>query len=128
MSSKTIVLWDCNGKLEASLFASRRTAFTLESIKDQLGMIAVKASVTGDFDPSSDYLIRQVSKNGRIETQLVFGTLPAWAGGTLKSPRCLLASGAETTRLIKKFPPEGYADSETRRLNGIRDDEDCCGK
>lgn len=126
--SKTIVLWDCNGKLEATLFASRRKAFSFESVKDQLGMIAVKASCTEQFDSSADYLIRQVLKNGRIETQLVFGTLPSWAGGTLRSPRCLIASGSETTRLLKKYPPAGYADSQTRRINGIHGDDDCMGK
>lgn len=123
---RTIVLWDCNGKLEATLFSSRRAAFKLESVNDQMGMIAVKVTTADEFDEKRDYLIRQVTKNGHIENQLIFGSLPRWAGGTLLSPRCLLASGAETTRLIKKYPASGYADSETRRANGI--DEDCMGK
>jgi hypothetical protein len=127
--SNNIILWDCKGKLEAAIFASRREAFKLERINDQMGMIAVKVSTTESFDEGSDYLIRQVNKNGRVESQLVFGTKPAWAGGTLVAPRCLLANGADTTRLLNQYPAKTYEDSETRRHNGIHDaDENCFGK
>lgn len=126
--TSTIVLWDCNGKIEATLFASRREAFKLEPIMDQIGMIAVKVSSTESFDEANDYLLRQVSKNGRIENQPVFGATPKWAGGTLLAGRCVIADGGKTTRLLRKYPPSTYADCETLRLNGINTDEDCCGK
>lgn len=126
---RTIILWDSNGKLEAALFGSSRQAFKLERINDQMGMIAVKVTTTEKFSKSGDYLIRQVSKNGQVENQLVFGTMPRWAGGTLMSPRCLLENGADTTRLLNKYPAQNFHDSETRRHNGISDpDENCFGK
>lgn len=131
----TIVLWDCNGKLEATLFCSRRDAFKIEPVKDQMGMIAVKVTTTESFDEASDYLLRQVSKNGGREDKLVFGTMPRWAGGTLLAGRSILASGSETTRLLAKFPARTQADRETRRHNSVSNgdgcncnDEDCTGK
>lgn len=141
--SKTIVLWSNNGKLEATVFASRRDAFTVEKVDDQMGMIAVKVTTAADFDPERDYLLRQVKKNGGTNNELVFGSMPKWAGGELLAPRCIVADGSETTRLLAKFPATTQQDRETRRLNGITVDnagecncgkkccdcgDDCCGK
>lgn len=126
--TSTVILWDCNGKLEATLFCSRRQSFNLEPVKDQMGMIAVKVSTTISFDAERDYLVRQVKKNGRIDNQLVFGRQPRWTGGTLLTGRCLLACGADTTRLLSSSPEGGYEDREIRRHNGVnKSDEDCCG-
>jgi len=130
--TSTVILWDCNGKLEATLFASNRNAFNVTPVNDQMGMIAVKVSTTVNFDAERDYLIRVVSKNGQLENQLVFGTMPKWAGGTLLAARCLIADGKNTSRLLAKFPAKTYSDSETRRHNGVRQDDDenenCSGK
>lgn len=116
---RSIVLFDCGGKLVASLFASRRSAFKLVRVDDQMGMIAVTVSCTEEFDPSQDYLLRQVSKNGKLENQVVFGALPKWAGGELLSSRCLLASGDESKRLLDTYPANNWVDAETRRHNGV---------
>ncbi len=124
----TLVLWDCNGKLQATLFGSRREAFKLERVSDQMGMIAVKVCINAEFDPKRDYLVRQVNKNGRIEDQLVFGTLPLWAGGQLRAGRCLLDSGSETARLLSTYPAQTMRDRETRHHNGIDCDDNCNGK
>jgi hypothetical protein len=128
--SNTVILWDCNGKIEATLFASSRKAFDLTRVNDQMGMIAVKVTTTVNFDAERDYVLRVVNKNGQLENQLVFGTLPSWAGGSLVAPRCLIADGKDTTRLLAKFPAQSYHDAEVRRHNGIRldDDENCEGK
>ena len=131
----TVILWDCNGKIQASLFCSRPEAFKVEKVDDQMGMIAVKVSTTELFDESRDYLLRQVSKNGSVENQSVFGKTPRWAGGMLQAGRFMLATGAEASRLLEKFPARNFADHETRRHNGIEcggcnrcDDEKCSGK
>lgn len=124
VQTKTLVLWSNNGKLEATIFGSRRSAFTAERVQDQLGMIAVKVTTTADFDPQQDYLLRQVSKNGGTENELVFGVLPKWAGGQQPATRCIIDSGMDTTRLLNAHPATTYGDRETRRLNGI----DCNGE
>ncbi|MBX9686672.1 MAG: hypothetical protein K2X27_08220 [Candidatus Obscuribacterales bacterium] len=72
----TVILWDCNGKLTAKLFASRAEAFKLEPVTDQPETDAVKVSTSDCFDASRDFLIRVVSKGGRTEDQLIFGTQP----------------------------------------------------
>lgn len=131
---RTIILWDCDGKIEATLFASNHHAFELETVNDQMGMIAVKVTTSESFDEQRHYLVRQLTKNGSTENQLIFGTMPGWAGGELLAPRCILASGADCTLLLKKFPAQSISDKETRRLNGVsndsrknHDEEDCMG-
>lgn len=123
---QTVVLFDAGGKLKASLFASRREAFRLERLDDQMGMIAVKVIPSESFDEESDYLLRQVEKGTRIENQLVFGASPLWAGGKLFAGRCLLDSGDEAARLLSKFKSKGWSDSQLRRANGINDDDESC--
>lgn len=118
-STANIVLFDCGGKLTATVYGSKASAFQLTRIDDQLGQIAVKVTCTTEFDANRDYLVRQVNKNGSISTELVFGTMPKWAGGTLNATRVMLDSGEKTTRLLEKFPPRNVADKETLRRNGI---------
>lgn len=138
---RSIVLFDCGGKLLATLFGSRREAFTCTRLDDQMGMIAVRVTTTDQFDPNKDYLVRQVTKNGGTFDELEFGTAPKWMkGGTLLAGRCILDSGENAHRLIGKFPANNWQDSETRRHNGLpesqpnsrrRDDElndNCNGK
>ncbi|MBX9573899.1 MAG: hypothetical protein K2X77_33700 [Candidatus Obscuribacterales bacterium] len=117
---ETVVLFNCGGKLLATLFASRREAFTCTRMDDQLGMIAVRVMTTDKFDESKDYLVRQVTKNGGTFDELVFGTKPKWMkGGTLLAERHILDSGENAHRLIGKFPAQNWTDSETRRHNGL---------
>lgn len=132
----TIVLFDCGGKIEAALFGSRREAFKLERVGDQMGMIAVKVTTTPAFDANSDYLIRQVSKNNGISNQLIFGdSSPKWAGGELLAPRLLLDTAVGTSALLDAFPAQNWKDSEIRRQNGIsnrraddNENDNCNGK
>lgn len=117
---RSLVLFDCGGKLLATLFASRRAAFTVARLDDQMGMIAVRVMTTDQFDPSKDYLVRQVSKNGGVFDELVFGSKPMWMkGGTLLAERHILDSGENANRIISKFPAQNWKDSETARLNGL---------
>lgn len=139
---RSIVLFDCGGKLLATLFGSRREAFTCTRLDDQMGMIAVRVMTTDKFDSSKDYLVRQVTKNGATYDELVFGTAPKWMkGGTLLAGRCIIDSGEDAHRLVGKFPAQNWKDSESARLNGLpnksdpisrrRDDElndNCNGK
>lgn len=117
--TQSIVIWDANGKLEATVFCSNPAAFTCSAVPDQMGMRAVKVSTTDDFDFAKDYLIRQVSKNGKVETQHIFGTRPTWAGGTLQAERHILASGADTSRILAANPPKTHSAQETCRHNGL---------
>ncbi len=119
MNCQTIILWSNNGKLVATLFASRRDAFNIERVDDQMGMIAVKVTTTANFNPEQDYLVRQVEKNGSSEKQLVFGTLPKWAGGTLLAGRSIVADGSDVTALLQRHPATTVNDRETCRLNGL---------
>lgn len=120
---RTIVLFDCGGKLLATLFGSSRDAFKLERVNDQLGMIAVNVTTTDKFDANKDYLVRQVTKNGGTSNELIFGTLPTWIkGGTLLAQHLILDSGEKTHRLVGKFPANNWQDSETRRHNGLPND------
>lgn len=123
---QTIVLWSNNGKLQATLFASRRNAFNVERVEDQMGVVAVKVTTTASFDPTRDYLVREVSKNGGLDKQLVFGTMPKWAGGTLLASRCIVADGSEVSALLARHPATTHKDKETRRLNGITSGSTAC--
>ncbi|MBX9721685.1 MAG: hypothetical protein K2X81_09845 [Candidatus Obscuribacterales bacterium] len=115
----SIVIWDADGKLEATIFCSKRAAFTCAAVPDQMGMRAVKVSTTDEFDFASDYLIRQVSKGGKVETKLVFGTQPSWAGGKVQAERHILASGSDTSRILAANPPRTHSAKETCRHNGL---------
>jgi len=119
MNCQTIILWSNNGKLVSTLFASRRDAFNIERVDDQMGMIAVKVSTTASFNSERDYLVREVTKNGGSEKQLVFGTLPKWAGGTLLAQRTIVADGSDVTALLQRHPAVNFVDKEARRLNGL---------
>lgn len=81
MAMQSVVLWDAGGKVKAMLFGSRHEAFTGRSTGDQTSMLVMQVHTTEEFDPSTDYLVRVVTKGNRTENELVFGIMPKWAGG-----------------------------------------------
>lgn len=104
MAMHPVVLWAAGGKVKAILFASRRSAFSVEPVTDQVDQLAVVVTETEQFDPATDYLVREVSKGNRVETELVAGTLPKWAGGSVEGGRVILADSSKADVIDRVRP------------------------
>ncbi len=90
MSMHSVLLWSNGGKVKATLFASRRCAFSVTP-SDQTDQLVVHVTERASFNPDLDYLLRVVTKGNRVENQLLAGTAPKWAGGTICAGRVRLA-------------------------------------
>ena len=105
MSMHPAVIWDLGGKLRATVFASRREAFTMSSPGDQTSQLVVLFGTSDQFDPARDYLVRVVTKGSLVENQLLVGTLPSWAGGDLSGVGRVMIATPERAEVFERVAP-----------------------